>query len=149
MPRGSRTYHGFWRASTLGPSERLRRTCVSRRFVRTSHTDDAIRHFEAGFRIGELGEHFEGVLPWGMIDNRPFLHCMHSFGLCHWRLGRFEEAGLRLRSHPLVESVRQPRRALPDRSGQGERHMGELPLKLRHHSFLVSFAHTSQRRNPE
>src|SRR5438874_12253831 len=36
---------------------------------------DAIRHYEAGFRIGELslGEDFHGVLPWGWIDNRPFL----------------------------------------------------------------------------
>ncbi|HUS08736.1 MAG TPA: tetratricopeptide repeat protein [Bryobacteraceae bacterium] len=55
---------------------------------------DAIRHYEAGFRIGELSlsESFEGVLPWGRIDNRPFLRCMHGFGLCLWRLGRFEEA---------------------------------------------------------
>jgi len=56
---------------------------------------DAIRHYEAGFRIGELslGEGFDGVLPWGWIDNRPFLRCMNGFGLCLWRLGRFEEAG--------------------------------------------------------
>ena len=25
-------------------------------------------------------------------DNRPFLRCMHGFGLCLWRLRRFEEA---------------------------------------------------------
>jgi len=58
-------------------------------------TEDAIRHYEAGFRIGELslGDGFDGVLPWGWIDNRPFLRCMHGFGLCLWRLGRFEEAG--------------------------------------------------------
>ena len=57
--------------------------------------EDAIRHYEAGFRIGELslGEGFDGVLPWGRIDNRPLLRCMHGFGLCLWRLGRFEEAG--------------------------------------------------------
>ena len=57
--------------------------------------EDAIRHYEVGFRIGELslGKHFDGVLPWGWIDNRPFLRCMHGFGLCLWRLGRFEEAG--------------------------------------------------------
>jgi hypothetical protein len=55
---------------------------------------EAIRHYEAGFRIGELslGEDFNGVLPWGWIDNRPFLRCMCGFGLCLWRLGRFEEA---------------------------------------------------------
>jgi hypothetical protein len=55
---------------------------------------DAIRHYEAGYRIGELSfsEDFDGVLPWGWIDNRPFLRCMHGFGLCLWRLGRFEDA---------------------------------------------------------
>jgi hypothetical protein len=54
---------------------------------------DAIRHYEAGFRIGELslGERLD-VLPWDLIDNRPFLRCMHGFGLCQWRLGRFKEA---------------------------------------------------------
>jgi hypothetical protein len=55
---------------------------------------EAIRHYEAGVRIGELslGHEFEGVLPWGLIDNRPFLRCMQGFGLCLWRLGRCEEA---------------------------------------------------------
>jgi hypothetical protein len=54
----------------------------------------AIRHYEAGFRIGELslGPSFDGLLPWGWIDNRPFLRCMNGFGLCLWRLERFEEA---------------------------------------------------------
>ena len=54
----------------------------------------AIRHYEVGFRIGELslGENFDGLLPWGRIDNRPFLRCMNGFGLCLWRQGRFEEA---------------------------------------------------------
>ena len=28
----------------------------------------------------------------GFIDNRPFLRCLHGFGLCCWRLGRFDEA---------------------------------------------------------
>ena len=27
------------------------------------------------------------------IDNRPFLRCMYNYGLCLWRLGRFNEAG--------------------------------------------------------
>ena len=55
---------------------------------------EAIRHYEAGVRIGELslGREFDGVLPWGLIDNRPFLRRMQGFGLCLWRLGRFEEA---------------------------------------------------------
>jgi hypothetical protein len=55
---------------------------------------DAIRHYEVGLRIGELslGDDFNGVLPWGLIDNRPFLRCTHGYGLCLWRLGRFDEA---------------------------------------------------------
>jgi len=55
---------------------------------------EAIRHYEVGLRIGELslGERFEGVLPWGRVDNRPFLRCMHGYGLCLWRRGRFDEA---------------------------------------------------------
>ena len=46
-------------------------------------------------RIGELslGEGFEGLLPWGHVDNRPFLRCMYGYGLCLWRLGRHDEAG--------------------------------------------------------
>lgn len=32
------------------------------------------------------------VLPWGLIINRPFLRCLNGFGLCLWRLERFEEA---------------------------------------------------------
>ena len=63
-------------------------------FVFDSRPEDAIRHYEAGFRIGEMsiGDGFDGLLPWAWIDNRPFLRCMHGFGLCLWRLGRFEEA---------------------------------------------------------
>jgi tetratricopeptide (TPR) repeat protein len=53
----------------------------------------AIDHYQRGVRIGELslGENFQGVLPWGLIDNRPFLRCLNGFGLCLWRLERFEE----------------------------------------------------------
>lgn len=55
---------------------------------------DAIRHYEVGVRIGELSlpPEFDGLLPWGHIDNRPFLRCLHGYGLCLWRLERFEEA---------------------------------------------------------
>lgn len=54
----------------------------------------AIRHYEVGVRIGELslGDGFDGLLPWGHLDNRPFLRCLHGYGLCLWRLGRFCEA---------------------------------------------------------
>jgi len=63
-------------------------------FVFQHRPAEAIRHYEVGLRIGELslGDDFDGVLPWGLIDNRPFLRCLHSFGLCCWRLGRLDEA---------------------------------------------------------
>jgi hypothetical protein len=56
--------------------------------------DEAIRHYEVGVPIGELSlaAQFEGVLSWGRVDNRPFLRCLHGYGLSTWRLGRFEEA---------------------------------------------------------
>jgi hypothetical protein len=54
----------------------------------------ALPCFEAGVAIGErsLPEAFDGVLPWGWIDNRPFLRCLHGYGLCLWRLGRLVDA---------------------------------------------------------
>ena len=63
-------------------------------FVFDTWAKVALRHYEVGVRIGELslGKEFDGLLPWGHIDNRPFLRCMHGFGLCLWRLERFEEA---------------------------------------------------------
>jgi hypothetical protein len=56
--------------------------------------EKAIRHYEVGARIGELSlaEGFHGVLHWGHINNRPFLRCMHGYGLCLSRLGRHKEA---------------------------------------------------------
>jgi hypothetical protein len=55
---------------------------------------DAMRHYEVGLRIGELsfGSLGEGLLPWGWLDNRPFLRCLRGFGLCLWRLEQFEGA---------------------------------------------------------
>lgn len=55
---------------------------------------DAIRHYAVGLQIGELslGDGFDGLLPWGYIDNRPYLRCVHGYGLCLWRLGRLDEA---------------------------------------------------------
>lgn len=54
----------------------------------------ALAHYEVGIRIGELSlpEGFDGLLVWGRIYNRPFLRCLHGFGLCLWRLGKAEEA---------------------------------------------------------
>jgi tetratricopeptide (TPR) repeat protein len=63
-------------------------------FVFDHSPEKAIRHYEVGVRIGELslGEGFDGVLPWGHIENRPLLRCVHGYGLCLWRLGRLKEA---------------------------------------------------------
>jgi hypothetical protein len=63
-------------------------------FVFDHRPEDAIRHYEVGVRIGELSlpQTFDGLLPWGHIDNRPFMRCLHGYGLCLWRLGRSEEA---------------------------------------------------------
>ncbi len=63
-------------------------------FAFEDRPERAIRHYETGLRIGELSlsQGFDGVLPWGRIDNRPFLRCMHGYGLCLWRLGRMAEA---------------------------------------------------------
>jgi tetratricopeptide (TPR) repeat protein len=54
----------------------------------------ALRHYAAGLRIGELSlsQGFDGVLPWGLTENRPFLRCLHGYGLCFYRLGRRAEA---------------------------------------------------------
>jgi len=51
--------------------------------------DKAKRHYEVGIKIAELSldKEFNGVLPWGRINNRPFLRCLHGYGLCLWRLG--------------------------------------------------------------
>lgn len=58
------------------------------------HPEEALVHYEMGKAIGELslGADFDGVLDWGLVDNRPFLRCLQGYGLCLWRLGRFWEA---------------------------------------------------------
>lgn len=39
-----------------------------------------------------LPDGFNGVLPRGLIDNRPFLRALHGLGLCAWRQRRWEAA---------------------------------------------------------
>jgi hypothetical protein len=72
---------------------------------------EALRHYEIGMRIGELSlrADFDGVLLWRMIDNRPFLRCLHGYGLCLWRAGDFDGA------HRLFE--RMPWLNAPDNQG--------------------------------
>ena len=59
-----------------------------------SFPEKAITHYKIGMKIGELSlpKDFNGVLLWSLIDNRPFLRCIHGYGLCLWKLKRFEEA---------------------------------------------------------
>ena len=47
--------------------------------------------YQAGVQVGEraLPPSFDGLLPWGWVDNRPFLRALHGLGLCQWRLGDF------------------------------------------------------------
>ena len=54
----------------------------------------ALVHHEIGIRIGELSlpAGFDGLLVWGRIHNRPFLRCLHGYGLCLWRLEKLAEA---------------------------------------------------------
>jgi len=54
----------------------------------------AIRHYEVGVQVGglSLGSSFDGVLEWSNLDNRPFLRCLHGYGLCLWRMKRMDEA---------------------------------------------------------
>jgi len=54
----------------------------------------AMVHYEIGIRIAELSlpAGFDGLLEWGHIFNRPFLRCLHGYGLCLWRLDRMAEA---------------------------------------------------------
>lgn len=56
--------------------------------------DRAERHYRAGLEIAALtlGDDFRGLLPSGLIDNRPFLRCLGGHGLCRWRKGDLEAA---------------------------------------------------------
>ena len=56
--------------------------------------DMAVRSYDVGVKIGELclGTDFTGLIPWGLTDNRPFLRCLHGYGLCLWRFGRLKDA---------------------------------------------------------
>ncbi len=56
----------------------------------------ALDFYDVAVGIGErsLPEAFSGVLPRGLIDNRPFLRALHGLGLCAWRQRRWEHASV-------------------------------------------------------
>jgi tetratricopeptide (TPR) repeat protein len=58
------------------------------------NTEQALLYYQAGLEIGGLSlpDKFNGLLSWGNIDNRPYLRCLHGYGLALWRLERFGEA---------------------------------------------------------
>jgi hypothetical protein len=54
----------------------------------------AFELYDTAVAIGELSlpSGFVGVLPRGLIDNRPFLRALHGLGLCAWRQRRWSDA---------------------------------------------------------
>ncbi len=54
----------------------------------------ALEFYETGVSVAEasLPPGFGDVLPWAMIDNRPFLRCLHGLALCAWRQRRWDDA---------------------------------------------------------
>jgi hypothetical protein len=54
----------------------------------------AAAFYDKGVTVAEasLPDPFSGVLPWGMVDNRPFLRCLHGLALCAWRQRRWADA---------------------------------------------------------
>ena len=56
----------------------------------------ALMHYNVGAEIGlqALGTNFRSVLPWSWANNRPFLRCMFGYGLCLWKLERWQQAVL-------------------------------------------------------
>jgi tetratricopeptide (TPR) repeat protein len=56
--------------------------------------DRAKAYYKQGVAIGlkAIGEHIHDVFPWGMIDNRPFLRCLHGFGLCLLEQQKIDDA---------------------------------------------------------
>lgn len=62
--------------------------------TRDYFTQIAIKHYTVGVELGNLflGDSFSGKLPWGLIDNRPYLRALHGQCLSYWALNQFEEA---------------------------------------------------------
>lgn len=47
------------------------------------------RHYRVGLEIAglTLDPGFQGLLPWGFLDNRPYLRCLDGYGVYLWRSG--------------------------------------------------------------
>jgi hypothetical protein len=60
----------------------------------TSGPKAALELYDTAVGIAEqsLPDGFSGVLPRGLIDNRPFLRALHGLGLCAWRQRRWDDA---------------------------------------------------------
>lgn len=54
----------------------------------------ALRHYAVGIGIGTvaLGDDFDGFLPWGIMNNRPYLRCLNGYALSLWQLGELDTA---------------------------------------------------------
>jgi tetratricopeptide (TPR) repeat protein len=54
----------------------------------------ALELYDTAVAIGEqsLPAQFNGVLPRGLVDNRPFHRALHGLGLCAWRQRRWDDA---------------------------------------------------------
>lgn len=77
----------------MAPERRRRIKRSFEQLVGKAGSDD--QAFRAALDIAALSfpPGFNGVLPWGHLDNRPYLPCLHGCGLCLWCLGYFDEAG--------------------------------------------------------
>jgi len=54
----------------------------------------ALELYDTAVAIGEqsVPAQFNGVLPRGLVDNRPFHRALHGLGLCAWRQRRWDDA---------------------------------------------------------
>ncbi len=63
------------------------------------NTSNRVRHaincYSAAVHIAEQGfpEHFDGILMWSWINNRPYLRALHGLCLALWKTEAFEDAG--------------------------------------------------------
>lgn len=54
----------------------------------------AMDFYKTGVAIGmkSIGSKSDDVFPWGLVDNRPFMRCLHGLGLCFYRQKKPHEA---------------------------------------------------------